>query len=102
MLPPQDIWPTSGEPTFYGIDRGFRDYDLGKNDDMNAIGGSSPLLQRETIDTPLGGSPEDYFWNEFGFGVDTSDPEEAHSGYYSKPVSILIPRNLEPLPLKYA
>ncbi|KAI3331910.1 hypothetical protein HD806DRAFT_546168 [Xylariaceae sp. AK1471] len=98
--PPLDTRSTSTEPIFYGIDRGFQDYDLGKNDDMNAIGGSSPLLQRETLDTPLGQSPEDYFWNEFGFGVDTNDPEEADSGYYSKPVSILIPRNLEPLPLK--
>ncbi|GAW12275.1 hypothetical protein ANO14919_016380 [Xylariales sp. No.14919] len=97
MLPPLDTRPTSNEPTFYGIDRGFQDHDLGKNDDMNAIGGSSPLLQRETLDTPLE-EPADYSWLEFGFGVDTNDAEEVDGGYYSKPVSIFIPQNLEPLP----
>ncbi|KAI0815702.1 fungal-specific transcription factor domain-containing protein [Xylaria sp. FL0064] len=97
VLPPLDTQQTSNEPTFYGIDRGFQDYDLGKNDDMNAIGGSSPLLQRESLDTPLE-EPVDYNWLEFGFGVDTNDTEELDGGYYSKPVSIFIPQNLEPLP----
>ncbi|KAJ8114616.1 hypothetical protein ONZ43_g4861 [Nemania bipapillata] len=97
MLPPLDTRPTSNEPTFYGIDRGFQDYDLGKNDDMNAIGGSSPLLQRESLDTPLD-EPFDWSWAEFGFGVDTNDAEEPDGGYYAKPVSIFIPQNLEPLP----
>lgn len=64
---------------------------------MNAIGGSSPLLQRESLDTPLE-EPLDWSWTEFGFGVDTNDAEEADGGYYSKPVSIFIPQNLEPLP----
>ncbi|KAI0196195.1 fungal-specific transcription factor domain-containing protein [Xylaria flabelliformis] len=97
MLPPLDTRPTSNEPTFYGIDRGYQDHDLGKNDDMNAIGGTSPLLQRESLDTPLE-EPADYSWAEFGFGIDTSDTQEADGGYYSKPVSILIPQSLEPLP----
>jgi hypothetical protein len=101
MLPP-GTRPTSNEPTFYGIDWGFPDRDLGKNDDMNAIGGSSPSLQRESLDTPLEEPAEDYFCNEFGFGDKANDSEEADSGYYSKPVSIYIPRNLEPLPMKYA
>ncbi|KAI1133531.1 fungal-specific transcription factor domain-containing protein [Nemania abortiva] len=97
MLPPLDTRSNSNEPTFYGIDRGFQDYDLGKNDDMNAIGGSSPLLQRESLDTPLE-EPLDWSWTEFGFGVDNNDAEEEDGGYYSKPVSIFIPQNLEPLP----
>jgi len=104
MLPPLDTRPVSSEPTFYGIDRGYQDYDLGKNDDMNAIGGSSPLLQRETLDISFEEPMDDYpwnSWNEFGFGVETNDPKDADGGYYAKPVSILIPRNLEPLPLKY-
>ncbi|KAJ2990888.1 hypothetical protein NUW58_g2732 [Xylaria curta] len=95
--PVLDTQSGSNEPTFYGIDRGLHDHDLGKNDDMNAIGGSSPLLQRESLDTPLD-EPTDYSWNEFGFGIDAGDAEKADGGYYSKPVSILIPQNLEPLP----
>ncbi|KAI8629371.1 hypothetical protein F5Y19DRAFT_464547 [Xylariaceae sp. FL1651] len=90
----------SSEPTYYGIDRGSPDYDLGKNDDMNAISGSSPLLQREALDNVLGEPAEDSSWNEFGFGVETNDSDEADGGYYSKPVPIYIPRILEPLPLK--
>ncbi|KAI1115156.1 fungal-specific transcription factor domain-containing protein [Nemania sp. NC0429] len=97
MLPPLDTRPVSNEPTFYGIDRGFQDYDLGKNDDMNAIGGASPLLQREYLDTPFE-EVVDYSQTEFGFRVDTNNAEEADGGYYSKPVSIFIPQNLHPLP----
>ncbi|KAI0398440.1 hypothetical protein F5Y17DRAFT_454010 [Xylariaceae sp. FL0594] len=103
MLPPLDTRPKSNEPTFYGIDKGCPDLDLGKNDDMNAIGGSSPLLQRENIDNTFEEPIDEYpwnSWNEFGFGVETSDPKDADGGYYSKPVSILIPRSLEPLPMK--
>ncbi|KAI1503246.1 fungal-specific transcription factor domain-containing protein [Biscogniauxia marginata] len=101
MLPPLDtrVRPST-EPTYYGVDRGFPDRDLGKNDDMNAITGSSPLLQREFLDTPLGQPSEDLFWNEFGFGVVTNDSNDEDGGYYSRPVSIYIPRNLEPLPSK--
>ncbi|CAJ2513401.1 Uu.00g015200.m01.CDS01 [Anthostomella pinea] len=88
----------SAEPTYYGVDRGFPDRDLGKNDDMNAISGSSPLLPREFLDTTIGEPTEDIFWNEFGFGVETNDCNDEDGGYYSKPVKIYIPRNLEPLP----
>lgn len=97
ILPPLDTRPTPSGPKFYGIDRGFQDFDLGKNDDMNAIGGSSPLFQGEFLDTPLE-EPADYTWTEFGFGIDTKDAEEADGGYYSQPVSIFIPQDLEPLP----
>ncbi|KAI1180596.1 fungal-specific transcription factor domain-containing protein [Nemania sp. FL0916] len=97
MLPPLDTMPASNEPTFYGVDRGFHDYDLGKNDDMNAIGGSSPLLQREFLDISLE-EPVDFSLTEFGFGIDPNDHDEADGRYYSKPVSIFIPRNLQPLP----
>ncbi|KAI1814601.1 fungal-specific transcription factor domain-containing protein [Poronia punctata] len=102
MLPPLETRPVSNEPTFYGIDRGSQDLDLGRNDDMNAIGGSSPRLQRESLENRFDERAENS-WdsrNEFGFGVDLNDPKDAEGGYYSKPVSILIPQNLEPLPLK--
>ncbi|KAI1328277.1 hypothetical protein F5Y16DRAFT_157658 [Xylariaceae sp. FL0255] len=101
MLPPLDTRArNSDEPTFYGIDRGLPDQDLGKNDDMNAIGGSSPVFQREVLHNPSEEPAEDAGWNEFGFGVETNDADEAGGGYYAKPVPIFIPRNLEPLPLK--
>ncbi|KAI1821903.1 fungal-specific transcription factor domain-containing protein [Xylaria intraflava] len=100
MLPPLNTTPTSNEPTFYGIDRGIQDYDLGKNDDMNAISGSSPLLRRASLDTPPK-EPSDYSQIEFGFGIDIdTNDSETDRGYYSKPVSIYIPRNLEPLPTR--
>ena len=54
-LPMLSVEPklSSKEVTFYGIDRGFTDFDLGKNDDQNAITGLSPLLSREYVETPL-------------------------------------------------
>ncbi|KAI1657834.1 hypothetical protein F4813DRAFT_358039 [Daldinia decipiens] len=97
-LPPIDTRTrVSTEATYYGIDRGFPDRDLGKNEDMIAISGSSPLLQREFLDTPF--EPiDDLVWTEFGFGVETNEFIEEGGGYYSRPVSIYIPRSLEPLP----
>ncbi|RYP28895.1 hypothetical protein DL767_006990 [Monosporascus sp. MG133] len=93
---------SSKEMTFYGIDRGFTDFDLGKNDDQNAITGLSPLVRRECVETPLEDIDLDLdlFPNEFGFGVETCDMNNEAGGYYAKPVSIYISRNLEPLPSK--
>ncbi|RYP54916.1 hypothetical protein DL768_000480 [Monosporascus sp. mg162] len=93
---------SSKEVNFYGIDRGFTDFDLGKNDDQNAITGLSPLLGREYVETPLEDIDLDLdlFPNEFGFGVETCDMNNEAGGYYAKPVSIYISRNLEPLPSK--
>lgn len=88
------------EPIFYGIDRGFADRDLGKNDDRNAISGLSPALQREYLDTPIEEIDLDLFPNEFGFGLETSYISNELGGYYANPVSIYIPRGLEPLPDK--
>ncbi|KAI1260097.1 hypothetical protein F5Y18DRAFT_420339 [Xylariaceae sp. FL1019] len=96
MLPPSDTGPRhAGEPAFYGIDRGLPDHDLGRNDDMNAIEGSSPLLQGNMLEKGLEVATEEYAWNEFGFGVEANDLDGPSGGYYSKPVSIC-----EPLPLK--
>ncbi|KAI2616605.1 hypothetical protein GGR54DRAFT_631711 [Hypoxylon sp. NC1633] len=100
-LPPIDTRTRmSTEATYYGIDRGFPDRDLGKNDDVTAISGSSPLLQREFMDAPFGESSDEFAWNEFGFGVETNEFNEEEGGYYSKAVPIYIPHNLEPLPPK--
>ncbi|KAI0880400.1 uncharacterized protein GGS22DRAFT_85511 [Annulohypoxylon maeteangense] len=100
-LPPIDTRARgSTGTTYHGIDRGFPDHDLGRNDDMIAISGSSPLLQREFTDAPFSEQGDDPVWTEFGFGVETNEFNDEEGGYYSKPVSIHIPRNLEPLPSK--
>ncbi|KAK7757813.1 hypothetical protein SLS62_000191 [Diatrype stigma] len=93
-----DTRPNSTEPSYYGIDRGFADRDLGKNDDHLAISGQSPLLHREFLDTPV--EELETFPIEFGFGLETNYIAHELGGYYTKPVSILIPRSLEPLPDK--
>ncbi|KAI1456937.1 hypothetical protein F4805DRAFT_467772 [Annulohypoxylon moriforme] len=100
-LPPIDTRARSStEITCHGIDRGFPDHDLGKNDDMIAISGSSPLLQREFMDAPFSEQEDDLAWTEFGFRVETNEFNNEEGGYYSKAVLIYIPRNLEPLPSK--
>lgn len=82
-----------------GIDRGFKDLDFGKNDDVNAISGSSPLLSRDhleyNIDGDGGSTPI-----EFGFGMDTNSSGFASGSYYDKPVTIRIPRYYGELPTK--
>ena len=40
----------------------------------------------------------EYIPVEFGFGMQTNDTAFERGGYYDKPVQILIPRILEPLP----
>ncbi|KAI1075089.1 hypothetical protein F5B20DRAFT_595381 [Whalleya microplaca] len=100
-LPPIDTRTrvSAEQSSYYGLDRGFADHDLGKNDDTNAISGASPLVQRD-FDTPFSELNDDMFWNEFGFGVETNEFNDEDGGYYSKPVQIYIPRCLEPLPSK--
>jgi hypothetical protein len=79
--PPSPYYGTFDDTTTYGIDRGFKDLDIGRNNDMNAITGSSPVDDEHLeLVTGIGG---------FGDGH-----------YYDKPVPINIPRILEPLPNK--
>ncbi|KAH7026532.1 fungal-specific transcription factor domain-containing protein [Microdochium trichocladiopsis] len=83
--------------TYYGLDRGFVDRDIGRNDDQNAISGHSPLSQRDALDTPSE-FEHDLFPNEFGFGMQQNSPTNEANNYYSAPVPIYIARELEPLP----
>ncbi|RDW64128.1 hypothetical protein BP5796_10630 [Coleophoma crateriformis] len=91
-------WPPTvqDETTTWGIDRGIKDLDVGKNDDMNAISGSAPTPTRDHLELILDcdGNNQPV---EFGFGSETAFES---GGYYNKPVSISIPRTLEPLPAK--
>lgn len=90
----QDVY----QDTFtWGIDRGIKDLDIGKNDDMNAITGVSPIAMRDHLDLVLDG---EFMPIEFGFGMETNNTAFENGGYYDKPVAICIPRVLEPLPSK--
>lgn len=75
--------------TYYGIDPGFKDLDLGKNDDMNAI---IKAFKGSTVEDDLTAAES----VRFRMDRDFSGPK----GYYDRPVPIKIPRDLEPLPAK--
>ncbi|RFU31231.1 hypothetical protein B7463_g5119, partial [Scytalidium lignicola] len=87
--------------TTWGIDRGFKDLDIGKNDDRNAISGVSPTALRAHLDLIIDEDGE-LTPVEFGFGMQTTHTTTVFEGggYYDKPVPISIPRALEPLPAK--
>lgn len=87
------------DTTHYGIDRGFKDLDIGKNDDMNAISGLSPVAMRYHLDYILDKDGE-ISPLEFGFGMEVTSTALEGAAYYDKPVPIYIPRILEPLPSK--
>ena len=82
------------ETETYGTDRGYPDLDLPRNNDTIAITGASPS-EHSDFDAWLNES-EPLF--EFGFGLENKDTVFAKGGYYSSPVTIKIPRKLEPLP----
>lgn len=101
----QDLQDWSQQPqnefddaTIYGIDRGFKDLDIGKNDDMNAISGSSPHTVIEHHNHIMEEGNE-LIPMEFGFGTKENAAFE-NGAYYDKPVHVSIPRALEPLPSK--
>jgi hypothetical protein len=62
-----------------GVDRGFPDLDIGKNDDANAITGGSPVTKREHIDFESNIVP-----SEFGFGVQAKDTNFEKNDYYAQ------------------
>lgn len=77
--------------TYYGIDSGLPDLDLGHNDDANAI--------QRVPEEPEGPSPEDNInVGESAEGKDRGGT--GPGGYYERPVPVRIPRDLEPLPAK--
>ena len=96
------------EMRFHGIDRGYKDLDIDKNDDMNAIStGDSPIVNRDQTNSYFGnhtgGDGGDATPTaEFGFGVHVGDTKTADNYYYRQPVYIFIPKSFEPLPQKSA
>ncbi|KUJ22643.1 uncharacterized protein LY89DRAFT_574779 [Mollisia scopiformis] len=84
------------DTTTWGIDRGFKDLDIPRNDDHNAISGASPVALRDHLELVYDrGTPA-----EFGFGMETYNTAFDSGNYYDKPVPINIPRALDPLPTK--
>jgi hypothetical protein len=71
------------EMTTCGVDRGFPDLDIGKNDDANAISGGSPLVGRDNLDLVRNGQG-DYAPTEFGFGVQAKNTEFQKGNYYAR------------------
>jgi hypothetical protein len=71
------------EMTTWGLDRGFKDLDEGKNDDTNAISGGSPTVKRENLDSETD-EDGDYVPTEFGFGIQAKDTAFEKGNYYQK------------------
>lgn len=75
--------------TYYGVDPGFRDLDLGKNDDAHAIIKS---FRDSTAEDDMKAVEESINTEE----TDVNRPR----GYYNRPMPVRIPQDLEPLPSK--
>ncbi|KAI4168234.1 MAG: hypothetical protein LQ343_006562 [Gyalolechia ehrenbergii] len=94
------IASTATTPTFeYGIDRGFPDLDLPKNNDATALSGVSPSLTRsDSFNPPLEDNDQECLPLEFGFGLYGNNSTQDQGGYYASPVTVTIPKGLLPLP----
>ena len=84
----------------YGVDRGFPDLDLPKNNDSVALTGLTPALSTPGLYRGNSVGEADDFRTpiEFGFGLHNSDTAHSEGGYYAAPVSVSIPRSLGILP----
>lgn len=87
------------QKTTYGIDRGFPDLDLPRNNDMIALNGVTPTLGTVELNRNEADLGNDDLYSEFGFGLSAgSEGFNEGSGYYASPVTVSISRSLEPLP----
>jgi hypothetical protein len=75
----------TGNPmSTYGLDRGFRDFDIGKNDDTNATSGASPSGIPDHLDLVI--DDDGNWFPEFGFGFGPAK----EASYYATPISIMV------------
>ncbi len=74
---------TLEEMRTWGVDRGFKDLDVGKNDDANAISGGSPIVMRDHLELSIT-EEGDYVPVEFGFGVQSKDTAFEKNDYYAQ------------------
>ena len=93
-----NIGPSNYQKTTYGIDRGFPDLDLPRNNDMIALNGVTPTMGTAELDRNEADLGNEDLYSEFGFGLSASEGFNEGSGYYASPVRVSISRSLEPLP----
>ncbi|SLM33986.1 Zn(2)-C6 fungal-type DNA-binding domain [Lasallia pustulata] len=79
----------------YGLDCGLPDLDIPRNNDLIALDASSDGFD-EMVGRPTSNGAN--LAAEFGFGYQRLNTAHDQGNYYAKPVSVLIPRSLEPLP----
>lgn len=84
----------------HGVDRGFPDLDIPRNNDAIALNGITPALSTSGLyrDGSVGEADEPSTQIEFGFGLYSSDTAHSEGGYYAKAVPVSIPRSLGILP----
>ncbi len=85
----------SSDKTKYGLDRGFQDLDLPRNNDQTALNGMTPDLGIATLDDADG---DNEWFSGFGFGFNGTAGFQEGAGYYTKAVTVSISKSLEPLP----
>lgn len=83
----------------YGVDRGFPDLDLPKNNDSLALNGLTPSMSSPGLhrDGSNGSRDAQRIPAEFGIAV-YNDSAHSEGGYYANDVTVSIPRSLGDLP----
>ncbi len=99
-IPPYPLREIGVETVTYGLDRGFPDLDISKNDDINVLNGMSTAWVADDMEVMVQNCFGDGYYvpTEFGFGLQAKETVFGNGGYYAKPVPVKIPRSLEPLP----
>jgi len=84
----------------HGVDKGFPDLDIPRNNDAIALNGITPALSTPGLyhGGSVGEADEPSTPIEFGFGLYSSDTAHSEGGYYAKAVPVTIPRSLGTLP----
>lgn len=87
---------SSNQMVPHGIDGGFPDLDIPRNEDQNVLEGVTPVSTFGSFAELIIGASEAQAG--FGFGLYSGDSAHSKKGYYASPVAVTIPRSLEPLP----
>lgn len=84
----------------YGVDRGFPDLDLPKNNDSLALNGLTPAMSSPGLyrHGSHGAADNQDAFAEFGIGIYSADPAHSERGYYADAVTVSIPQSLGELP----
>ncbi|MCJ1386004.1 hypothetical protein MMC17_009129 [Xylographa soralifera] len=88
---------TANQMLSYGIDRGFPDLDIPRNEDRHVLEGTTPVPTRSSDPNIFDGGSS-HLHSEFGFRLHGTHATHGTDGYYSKSVLVEVPRSLEPLP----